>query len=119
VNAPQAAANNFESTSYTYTGIYPYYWGTSVTLPTTSTIADEISGGTANKVLSSASGTITINFSASSEYLWFAHFENYTTKTKWFVTEFNQGAIGGGSNLFNTPQIVSVDSFDGYWNTIN
>jgi hypothetical protein len=119
VNAPQAASNNFESTSYTYTGIYPYYWGTSVTPPTTSTIANEISGGTANKVLSSASGTITIDFGASSEYLWFAHFENYTTKTKWFVTELNQGVIGGGSNLFNTPQIISVDSFDGYWNTIN
>ena len=119
VNAPQAASNNFQSSSFTYTGIYPYFWGISSTLPTVTTIRDEITGGTANKVLSSASGTITIDFAASSDYLWFAHFSDYTSKTKWFVTELNQGAIGGGTNLFNTPVVQSMDSPDGYWSGID
>jgi len=119
VNAPQAASNNFQSTSFTYTGIYPYFWGISSTLPTVTTIRDEITGGTANKVLSSASGTITIDFAASSDYLWFAHYSGYTSKTKWFVTELNQGAIGGGSNLFNTPIVQSMNSSDGYWTGID
>ena len=119
VNAPQAASNNFQSTSFTYTGIYPYFWGISPTLPTVTTIRDEITGGTVNKVLSSASGTITIDFAASSDYLWFAHYSGYTSKTKWFVTELNQGAIGGGSNLFNTPIVQSMNSSDGYWTGID
>lgn len=119
VNAPQASSNNFQSTSYTYTGIYPYFWGISSSAPTVTIIRDEITGGTANKVLSSASGTITIDFAASSDYLWFAHYSGYTSKTKWFVTALNQGDIGGGSNLFNTPSLQTLNSPDGYWTGID
>jgi len=119
VNAPQAASNNFQSSQYTYTGIYPYFWGVSTTQPTASDIVDEITGGTANKVLSSASSTITITFGASSQYLWFAHFTNYTNKTVWYVDALNSGSIGGGTNLFGTPTTNSVNSPDGYWSGIN
>jgi hypothetical protein len=118
-NAPQSASNNYLSTQYTYTGIYPYFWGVSTTQPTASDIVNEITGGTANKVLSSAANTITITFGASSQYLWFAHFTNYTNKTVWYVDALNSGSIGGGTNLFGTPTTNSVNSPDGYWSGIN
>lgn len=118
-SAPQAASNNYQSSQYTYTGIYPYFWGVSTTQPTTTTIIDEITGGTANKVLTSAANTITITFGASSQYLWFAHFSNYTNKTVWYVDALNSGSIGGASNLFNTPTTHSINSPDGYWSGIN
>jgi hypothetical protein len=119
VNAPQAASTNYNSTTFTYTNIYPYFWGVSSTQPTTSGIATLISSGAANKVLSSAASTITISFNASSEYLWFATFSNYPAKTIWFVDALNSGGIGGPSNLFQSPVTTSISSPDGYWSGIN
>lgn len=119
VNAPQAASTNYNSTTYTYTNIYPYFWGVSSTQPTTSGIAGLIASGAANKELSSASSTIIINFNASSEYLWFATFSNYSAKTVWYVDALNNGSIGGPSNLFQSPVTTSINSFDGYWSGIN
>lgn len=119
INAPQAASNNFQSSQYTYTGIYPYFWGVSTTQPTESDIVNEITGGTANKVVSSAANTITITFGASSQYIWFAHFSNYTPKTIWYVDALNTGSIGGSTNLFGTRTTNSVDSPDSYWSGIN
>ena len=121
-NAPQASSTNYNSTTYTYTNIYPYFWGVSSTQPTTSGIAALISSGAANKELSSAAGTITINFNVSSspKYLWFATFSNYPAKTKWFVDSLNSGSIGGPSNLFQSPVTTSINSPDaGYWSGIN
>ena len=51
INAPQAASTNFTSASSIITGIYPYFYGTSNTLPTAASIATAISGGTATKVV--------------------------------------------------------------------
>lgn len=118
-NAPQASSNNFQSSQYTYTGIYPYFWGVSTSQPSDVDIVNAITGGTANKVLSSAANTITITFGASSQYLWFAHFTNYTNKTVWYVDALNSGSIGGPTNLFGTPTTNSVNSPDGYWSGIN
>jgi hypothetical protein len=73
-NAPQDSSNNFATSVVTYTGIYPFFYGVSSTLPNASSISSAIQANSANKVLSSASGTINITFAASSEYLWFAHF---------------------------------------------
>ena len=76
-----------------------------------------IKNGTANKVLSSAAGSFTITFNASSEFLWFAHFAQYNDKTTWYVDGNNNGTIG--SKLFDNPQVSSVDSPDTYWTNIN
>ena len=119
-SAPQSASNNYPSATYTYTNIYPYFWGVSSSQPTTSGIASLISGDTAiTKVLSSAAGTINISFNSSSQYLWFATFANYTNKTKWYVDAQNNGSIGGPTNLFQSPIIQSVSSPDGFWSGIN
>lgn len=119
VNAPQSASNNYGSTTYTYTAIYPYFWGVSTDELTSSQIADIISGNTGTKVLSSASGTITIPFGAVNQYLWVAVFSNYTTKTKWYVDALNNGSIGGTTNLFGSPTTQSVNSPNSYWSGIN
>lgn len=115
-NAPQAASSNFGSTTYTLTGIYPYFWGTSPTLPTASSIAAAIVGGTANKVLATASGTLSIPYNVSGQYIWVAYFNNYTTKTKWYVNALDNGNI---DNSFITTAVTqSVNSPDGYWSGI-
>ena len=82
-------------------------------------IAAEIAAGNANKVIASAANTITIQFNASSEYLWFAHDANYTTKTIWYVSALNTGSIGGESNLFNSAQAQNVNSPDAYWSSVS
>jgi hypothetical protein len=116
-NAPQAAASISGST-ITITGIYPYFWGKSSTQPTASSIANAIVSGTANKVLAAASGTLSVTYNAAGEYVWLAHAASYTTKTKWYNTELNQGNIGPG-NFILTPVSQLVNSPDTFWTNIN
>lgn len=126
VNAPQAAGTNFASSAVTITGLYPYWYGVSNTQPTQADIAAAVQAGTSfgtvtsapQKTVSDASGTININFNASGQYLWFAHWSTYTTKTIWYVTALNTGSIGGGSNLFGTAVTQNLTSPNAYWSTI-
>jgi hypothetical protein len=119
-NAPQSFANNFESIAYTYTSIYPYFWGVSLTEPSSNDVVNQIELGNATKVVSSANGTVTIPFNVvTPNYLWVAIFSGYPEKTKWFVDALNQGNIGGLSNLFGNPITESIDSPDSYWTGIN
>ncbi|MEJ1242102.1 hypothetical protein WBG78_28400 [Chryseolinea sp. T2] len=99
--------------SNTITGIYPYFYGKSSTLPTANNAL--VTGGT--KVVASSSGSINISFNASSEYLWFAHPSSVTTKTAWSISALNNGAIGSGSDLFNAPSTVSVTTV--LWSGVN
>ena len=112
-------SGSVSASSPTITGIYPYFWGVSSTSLTPAEIAAEIAAGNATKVLSSASGTITIQWNASSQYLWFAHAASFTTKTIWYVSALNNGSIGGESNLFNSAQTQNVDSPDAYWSSVS
>jgi hypothetical protein len=122
-DAPQSGSNGFTSTPpKTITGIYPYFYGKSsgANAPTAQEIATAISGGTATKVLSSANGTLTIDYNTSgAEWIWFAHFENYPSKTVWFITDLNQGAIG--DSLMENPYIHTMDglSTDNYWSGVD
>jgi len=123
---PQNSATNYNSNTLTVTGIYPFYWGVSGSQPTSSDIAQAIqnnaSYGTVtvapNKVLADASGTISINFNASGQYLWFAVLGSFTTKTVWYVTALNNGSIGGASNLFGYKITQNFTSPNGYWSNI-
>lgn len=91
--------------------IYPYYWGTSASDPTLDSSL-VLSG---NKELSKSTGTITIDFATSSEYLWFAvpdsAFSGFA-KSSWFITALNNGSIGGSSNLFASSVTVNVNGQD-------
>jgi hypothetical protein len=118
-NAPQLSANSFTTSTYTITGIYPYFYGKMATLPTNQSIADAISGGTALSGLSSASGTLTIpyNTSPTGEYIWVAYFQNYTTKTVWYVSALDTGSIDG--SFITTATTQSVKSPSNYWSGVN
>lgn len=112
-SAPQAAANITSSIS-TVTGIYPYFWGKTVSLPTATDIANAIAAGTENKVLADSDGTISIMYNAFDEYIWMAHEASYTEKTAWYFNDYNQGLIGP-DNFILTPSTENVNSPDGYW----
>jgi len=112
--APQAACTTFDSATTSVTGIYPYFWGVSATQPTASSIAADIAAGNANKVLAVATGTVTVTFNASSEYVWLAHIGSATSKTKWFNTALNNGDIGAGQFIL-APVLQNVNSPDGFW----
>jgi hypothetical protein len=119
INNPQAAGTAIGGIE-TFVGIYPYFWGTSPTPPTTATIASAIVGGTANKVLLPAGGTISIPFNnGTAQYLWVAHAAAFTSKTKWFVTALNNGNIGLPTDLFGAIQTALVNSPNAYWSSIS
>lgn len=115
VNNPQEADNNFTSNTVSIDGIYPYFYGTSTTKLTDTEIRDIIEAGDANKALIKADGTITITFNANDKYVWFAHADAYTEKTKWYGDTINNGNIGGSGDFINAPNLIEVSSPDGYW----
>jgi hypothetical protein len=116
---PQSANNaNFTSTNATITGIYPYFWGVSSTQPTAASIAADIQAGTATKVLAVGSGTLTITYNASSQYVWFAVQTTYAAKTTWFNTALNNGSIGAGQFILS-PVTQAVTSPNAYWTGVN
>lgn len=114
--APQLSGNTFTTTTYTITSIFPYFYGYSDTLPDVDSIASAISGGTASKVVSSASGTLSIPYNVTSKYIWFAYQNSYTTKTVWYRTELDQGSIDG--TFITTVTTKTANSPNGYWNGI-
>ena len=100
-------------------GYYPYFWGVSNTVLTPAAIAAIIQSGGGNKVIADASGTVTVTFNASNQYLWMVHPAIYTTKTKWYNTALNNGNIGSGSDLFGVVNTQAVNSATNLWSNIN
>jgi hypothetical protein len=118
-SAPQLGSTTLVPSNVTITGIYPYFYGISNTLPSVSNIISAISGGTASSTLSDASGTLSITFGATNQFIWFAHFANNTTKTKWFVDSLNSGNISSPTDLFSTPTTQNVNSPLGNWTNVS
>jgi hypothetical protein len=113
--APQASSTGFQTSAITITGIYPYYWGVSSTQPTKASIATAIQTGVgATRELSSSSGTVTITYSANGQFVWFAHANEYTAKTKWYNTDLNNGNIGAG-NFILAPEEQTMNAQNGRW----
>lgn len=113
---PQLSGNTFGTTTYTITSIFPYFYGYMDSLPDVNSIASAISGGTATKVLSAASGTLSIPYNVSSKYIWFAYQNSYTTKTVWYVTALDNGSID--NTFITTVTTKTVNSPNGYWSGI-
>lgn len=116
--ATQLGSTTLTPTDISITGIYPYFYGTSSSALTATQIAALISGGTAQSTLSSAQDTLSITFSATSQFIWFAHNAANTTKTKWFVDSINNGNISSGSDLFSPPTTQNVSSPSSLWSNI-
>ena len=115
---PQSAQNNYSGGSDSVTGIYPYFWSVSSSQPTGSSIASAIAAGTTNKVLEDASGSISITWNASAQYVWFAVPASYTTKTSWYNTALNNGSIGSGQFILG-PVTQNVTSPSSYWTGVS
>ena len=115
-NAPQAAGSNFATTTYTITGIFPYFYGVSDTLPDINMIASAISGGTATKVVSNADGTLSIPYNITGKFIWFAYQNTYTTKTVWYVNALDTSIIDG--SFISTVATKTVNSPNNYWTGI-
>lgn len=92
----------------TVQGIYPYFWYKSSSPITPADMQAAIANGQATKEVSSSTGTITINFSATGQYLAVAYPATSTTKTKWYVTALNNGTIPGG--VFGSEATLSCTS---------
>ena len=108
------------SSSPTITGLHPYFYGLSNSEPTAGDIQSAIAAGSGTKVVSASTGTISVQFNATSaNYLWFAVPATSTDKTVWYVNALNNGSIGGESNLFGSPTTLAVDSPESYWSSVN
>lgn len=72
--------------------------------------------------IGSSMNDITIPFGVNTgvnkdQWMWFAVYDQNTTKTKWFNTVSNYGTIG--SSLFDLPVTQAVSSQQGYWSNKN
>jgi hypothetical protein len=99
----------------TLTGLYPWFWGKSATLP----VAGQTLINTGTKVIASSAGAITVpNFGATDEYIWFAIPSTSPSRTFWqdITNTSNNGVIPGA--LFPTMTPVTVNSFpSGLWSS--
>ena len=117
--ATYITTGTLNSSAVTVTGIYPWFWGvSSATSLNAATVSTIIQGGTSNKNLSDASGTISVTFNASSQFLWFALPATYANKTTWFNTNLNQGSIGAQQFMLS-PITVSVTSPTSLWSNVS
>lgn len=100
----------------TITGIYPYFYGVSTTVPTPGSALLT----TGNKTLATSTGTLNITYGVqTAKYLWFATPAASTTKQGWYEGATNKGNIGSPSDLFDAPSTISVDSPDSCWTSIS
>ncbi|MFZ9964801.1 MAG: hypothetical protein ACO3GO_06290 [Terrimicrobiaceae bacterium] len=92
--ASRAAGSATDSTSSpTINGVHPYYYLKSANPISASDMVAAIQNGTASKVIASSTGTLTIPYAPSAEYLAIAYPSTSTTKTRYYVTALDNGAI--------------------------
>lgn len=92
--ASRAAGTATDSTSApTITGVHPYYHLKSSSPISASAMVAAIENGTATKVVADSTGTLTIPYAPSAQYLAIAYPSTSTTKTRYFVTALDNGAI--------------------------
>jgi hypothetical protein len=92
--ASRAAGTATDSTSApTITGVHPYYFLKSSSPISAAAMVAAIENGTATKVIADSTGTLTIPYAPSAQYLAIAYPSTSTTKTRYFVTALDNGAI--------------------------
>jgi hypothetical protein len=99
-SAPQLSGSSFASSTITITGLYPYYYGTSLGPPTVPLVQSAITNnigisGTTTKVLATVPTGLTINYGTSSgtQYYWLAHNASYPLRLAWFIDSTNKANI--------------------------
>ena len=102
------------ASSPTVTGVYPWFYLKSSSPITSSDMASAIAAGTATKVIASSTGTLSVPYNVSAQYLAVAYPAASTTKTVYYVTALDNGAI---TVVFEAVATESVNSPDGYWSS--
>jgi len=77
----------------TITGVHPFYHLKSSSPISAADMVAAIENGTATKVIAASTGTLTIPYAPSAQYLAVAYPSTSTTKTRYFVTALDNGAI--------------------------
>lgn len=114
---PYPAGTTSPALQLTTSGIYPIFYGKSSTLP----VAGQALINSGTKVVATSTGTVSITFAASSEYIWFAIPQTSTDKIKWFTPSNNLGGDIGvsPSDLFANDTITSIASPTSLWSAVN
>ena len=100
------------ASSPTVTGVYPWFYLKSSSPITASDMASAIAAGTATKVVASSTGTLSVPYNVSAQYLAVAYPAASTTKTVYYVTALDNGAI---TVVFESVATQNVNSPDSYW----
>ena len=94
LNASRAAGSLTDSTSSpAITGVHPYYFLKSASPISAAAMVTAIQNGTATKVVAASTGTLSIPYAPSAEYLAVAYPATSTAKTRYHVTALDNGAI--------------------------
>jgi hypothetical protein len=104
------------SSTRTVSGIYPVYYLKSNSPITGVDMQNAINNGTANKIVVNSTGTISLPFNLSSEYMAIAYPSTSTTKTVYYVSVLDTGPISG---VFPNFSVLNVNSSNGYWTNIS
>jgi hypothetical protein len=92
--ASRASGTATDTTSApTITGVHPFYHLKSSSPISAAAMVAAIQNGTATKVIADSTGTLTIPYAPSAQYLAIAYPSTSTTKTRYFVTALDNGAI--------------------------
>ena len=100
------------ASSPTVTGVYPWFYLKSSSPITSAAMASAIAAGTATKVVAGSTGTLSVPYNVSAQYLAVAYPAASTTKTVYYVTALDNGAI---TVVFEAVATESVNSPDSYW----
>lgn len=109
-------AGTSPSQSTSFIGLYPYFYYKSSSPITNADMVTAIQNGTATKVVASSAGTLSIPYNMSAQYLAVAYPSSSTTKTVYFVTTLDSGAI---TLVFNPVSTQNVNSASGLWNNVS
>ena len=117
LDASRVSGTSTDSASApTVTGIYPYFYFKSSSPISAADMVAAIEDGSATKVVASSTGTLAIPYNMSAQYLAVAYPATSTTKTTYFVTALDNGAI---TVVFQAVTTLSVDSATGLWTNQN
>lgn len=113
LDASRVAASITDTTSApTITGILPYFYHKSSSPISAADMVTAIENGTAIKVVGASTGTLAIPYNMSAQYLAVAYPATSTTKTTYFVTALDNGAI---TVVFEAVTSLNVDSPTALW----
>jgi len=96
------------SSSPTITGLYPYYYYKSSSPISTADMVAAIESGTATKVIASSTGTLSIPYNVTAQYIAVAYPTTSTLKTRYYVTVSDADVITVVFQSVATPISVTT-----------